>query len=326
MNAIIRPLLLVLALLPAPFVAAQALDEPVRLRLSLDPDGRVHLSTEAEPALPPSLRAAPLPIPGAARNQRNPGWGRIALQLESTATDPLATPSPCLVNDSLHLRHLRGCETATWIGLPGAVGSSELTLRLDHQASGFGVDLSYGLGWLETGDRLADAGGWLGLGQLSEAAASLLLPGWLGPTLSEIDRRSERLGVGAHLWLGPQLRLELSYGHDQRPGDWLRTGIVPSIMPWTPGTEDSLSLGIGYGRFQGALTGRQWRPDAATGISSEPGLDTLDLGFSWRMPWNAELEFGARNLIVRPQRPDTAKSGPEQGDLRTPYIRYHQDL
>ena len=324
MNAIIRPILLCLALLPAPFAAAQALDEPVRLRLSLDPDGRVHLSTEAEPALPPSLRAAPLPVLDVSSRQRNPGWGRIALELNAAAADSSGGPSPCLINDSPHLRHLRGCEPAAWTGLPGAVPGTELVLRLDH-GSGVGVDLSYGLGWLETGHRLADAGAWLGLGQISEAAASLLLPGWVGPTLGEIDRRSERLGVATYLWLGPQLRLDLAYAHTDGPGDWLRTGGQAAALPWLPGSEDSLSFGVGYGRFQGALTGRQWRADTVIG-NANTGMDSLDLGFSWRMPWNAELEFGARNLIVRPQRPDAAKPGPDQGDLRTPYIRYHQDL
>lgn len=323
MKAIIRPLLLVLALLPAPFVCAQALDEPVRLRLSLDPDGRVRLSTDADPALPPSLRASPLPVPQASGGNRNPGWGRVALEL-ATTTHESGGPSPCLVNDSLHLSRLRGCEPPAYLGLPGAVGGTEILLRLDND-NGLGMDLSYGLGWLDTGNHLADAGGWLSLGQLSEAAASLLLPGWIGPTLGEIDQRRERLGVSTYLWLGQQLRLDLAYSHTQGPNGWLLMGDSPSATPWLPGSENSLSFGIGYGRFQGALTGRQWRPDAAFSTPGA-GLDSLDLGFSWRMPWNAELEFGARNLIVRPQRPDPAKPGPEQGDLRTPYIRYHQDL
>lgn len=324
MKAIIRPLLFVLALLPAPFVCAQALDEPVRLRLSLDPDGRVRLSTDADPALPPSLRASPPPVPYAVGGHRNPGWGRVALQLTTATHEASSGATPCLTGDSLHLSRLRGCESPTYLGLPGAMGGAEVLLRLDND-SGFGVDLSYGLGWLETGSRLADTGSWLGLGQLSEAAASLLLPGWIGPTVGEIDRRSERLGVGAYLWLGPRLRLDLAYGHAQGPAGWLLMGDSPSTLPWLPGSEDSLSFGIGYGRFQGALTGRKWRPDATINAPGA-GQDSLDLGFSWRMPWNAELEFGARNLIVRPQRPDPAKPGPEQGDLRTPYIRYHQDL
>lgn len=324
MNAFFRPILLALALLPATFAVAQTVDEPVRLRLSLDPDGRVHLSTDAEPALPPSLRAAPLPYLGASPRERNPGWGRITLQVNAAAPDGGAGLSPCMVNDSLHLRRLRGCDSMKWIGLPGAVAGSELVLGIEHD-SGFGVDLSYGLGWLEGSHPLADAGNWLGLRQISEAAASLLLPGWIGPTLGEIDRRSENLGVATYFWLGPQLRLDLAYGHSNAPGDWLRTGGDVAALPWLPGSEDSLSFGIGYGRFQGALTGRQWRPDHINGIAGQ-GQDSLDLGFSWRMPWNAELEFGARNLIVRPQRSDPAKPGPDQGDLRTPYIRYHQEL
>jgi hypothetical protein len=324
MNAFLRPLLLALALLPATFAAAQTVGEPVRLRLSLDPDGRVRLSTEAEPALPPSLRASPLPALDLSGRERNPGWGRIALHVNAGATDGAPGLSPCLVGDSPHLRHLRGCDPANWLGLPGAMPGTGLVLGLEH-GSGFGVDFSYGLGWLEGGNHLSDLGDWLGLRQISAAAASLLLPGWIGPTLGEIDRRSETLGVATYFWLGPQLRLDLAYGHSTRPGDWLRTGGDAAALPWLPGSEDSLSFGIGYGRFQGALTGRQWRPDALTGLAAE-GQDSLDLGFSWRMPWNGELEFGARNLIVRPQRQDPAKSGPDQGDLRTPYIRYHQEL
>lgn len=324
MNAILRPLLLLtLAVMLAPVAAAQGGgDEPVRLRLSLDPDGRVRLSTDSEPVLLPSPQLAPQPLPGLTARQR-PVWGGVSLVIEAGQPDG-GLPAPCLINDSLHLRRLHGCEPVTWVGLPGAIASEGgVVLRLERPDLGVGFDLNYGLGWLATGNRLADAGAWMGLGQLQEAATATLLPGWIGPALGKLEP-GRHLGLATYLWLGQQLRLDLAFGHSEGLGDWLRTGNDPGLLPWLPGSENSLSFGIGWGRFQGAVTGRQWRPDLIPGIGPLRGQESLDLGFSWRMPWNAELEFGARNLIVRPQRPDPAK--PDQGDLRTPYIRYHQEL
>ena len=49
---------------------------------------------------------------------------------------------------------------------------------------------------------------------------------------------------------------------------------------------------------------------------------TLDLGVSWRTPWAGVLSVGAQNILSAPvNSPRDA-----DGQARTPYIQYRQDL
>lgn len=312
----------VLGAFMAPWASAQS-DEPVRLRLALDHEGRVHLSTEpVEPAvLPPSLNAAPLPTPGTYHPSLAPMSG-IAIDLSASGQELL--PAGCLSPaGGLSGIGTFGCDPAGYGGLPGAVQSGDIVIRFDS-ASAYGFDVSYGLGWLDEGaGTFAHEAGLAG--------GSILLPGWVGPGLAQPDWRSERVGVGGYLWLGPELRLSLGLDHASGPLAMFQVDPVTGVAgiaglaasPWLAGgQEDSLSIALGTRRFQGTITGRQLRPDnAGEGLS----LDSLDLGFSWRMPWRAALEFGARNLIVKPRKADEARQ-PAEGDLRVPYVRYHQEL
>jgi hypothetical protein len=55
----------------------------------------------------------------------------------------------------------------------------------------------------------------------------------------------------------------------------------------------------------------------------------LDLGLSWRTPWQGTLSFGAKNLVVSGKPPtyldpETASDAVDQ--QRVPYVRYQQDL
>jgi len=305
MTRFARLLIALATALPAGAVTAAGADDSVRLRLALDPDGRVRLSTESPNYAPPPLRQQPLPMIAPAGLQRP----ALAIDLRGSSSAP-ASIGPCLTGRPAALGQVGACDAVGWAGLPGAVASSDLVIDLgaDQRA---GLTLSFGLDWLERADRPALAFGPAGLPQL--------LPGRERRPRPFEPLRSERVGLGGFLWLAPELRLSLGLEH----AEGSLALYQDAAAPWALGQRDSLSLGLAWGRFQGGLIGRRVRPDSALdGI----GQDALDLGFSWRMPWNAAFEFGARNLITRPAKPDPSEALPEQGDLRTPYLRYHQDL
>jgi hypothetical protein len=306
---------LLLAAMSATSAFAQRVDEPIRLRLALDPDGSVRLSADPLPNAPPPLLRAALPRLSPADPNLPP---RLAIDL--SASRPEAGGAvPCLSEGLLRLAPLAGCDTAGYGGLPGAIAGSEVLLTIDT-GRGYGFNLDYGLDWL-AGPELTDGlGQWLAFGELDGSTAATLLPGWIGPVLGDVRIGSERVGLGGFLWLGPDLRLDLGLQHAEGSALLFDPG---AAAPWSQASQDSVSLGLRYGRFHGGVIGRELRPDQAYG-----GVPTrsLDLGVSWRMPWRAAIEFGARNLIVRPQATDADEAKPDQGDLRTPYLRYHQEL
>ena len=55
----------------------------------------------------------------------------------------------------------------------------------------------------------------------------------------------------------------------------------------------------------------------------------LDLGFSWRLPWQGVISVGAQNLVTHGKPPrllDPAAEETTESFSRVPYVRYHQDL
>ncbi len=323
MRIVSRLIAAALAACSATVAFAQAIDEPVRLSLALDQNGRLHLSTEPLLHHTPSLNAARLPSLSGAQGSLVPTANSVAIDFRAASADR----APCTLSSSglARFNSLGGCEWAGYGGLPGAVSSGDIALHLgSDRAAGF--NLSYGLDWIQS-PTSGGIGHWLSLGELPQAAASLLLPGWLGPVMGEANLRAERFGLGGFIWLGPDLRVNL--GYEQSQGSLALLAVDPlqalSALPGQTAHQDSLSIGLNYGRLQGVLTGRQLRPDSPVigGLGSQ---NSLDLGFSWRMPWNAALEFGARNLIVRPKATERTEAEIDESDLRVPYLRYHQEL
>ncbi len=93
--------------------------------------------------------------------------------------------------------------------------------------------------------------------------------------------------------------------------------------------QQSLSLGVDSGSLSGRITGRMLQPTMGAGNTTLMGANrrwtTIDLGVTWRLPWQGELRFGAHNLWSSGQAPMPAE-GPEPDQSRIPYVQYHQDL
>jgi hypothetical protein len=92
--------------------------------------------------------------------------------------------------------------------------------------------------------------------------------------------------------------------------------------------QKALSFGIDRGPLSGSIVGRTMQPEAGL-----PGAgyqdrhwNSIDLGVTWRLPWQGQLSVGAQNLWSSGSGAAITPMGPEPDQSRTPYVQYHQDL
>lgn len=197
--------------------------------------------------------------------------------------------------------------------------AGSLTWGSEEASVTFGLDLSRGQ--LDAVEALS---GPLGLGANPIGSWSLgshrIAPA-LGGLLS--DYRQDRVGVDSQFRLGQEGWLSLggSLARAQLlPGDGL---LLPGAHAWH---SNEIVLGGGWGAFSGAITSR------VIEVPGQPGQSTaLDIALSWRMPWQAQITVGARQLSGGSADPDDpfgvrGLDGRNDGEDRVPYVRYKQDL
>lgn len=92
----------------------------------------------------------------------------------------------------------------------------------------------------------------------------------------------------------------------------------------------ALSFGIQHGDVSTSIVGRTMQPEPGTGVPGMLNADrrwnSIDLGVTWRLPWQGSLSFGAQNLWSSGNAANTPAGPPEPDQSRTPYVQYHQDL
>jgi len=171
------------------------------------------------------------------------------------------------------------------------------------------IDLSYGLSWLKSTLPLTAPDGGFDLLSPPEVGAGLgLLP-------RLVDERSAMFARGR--WRFDQdSALDLTASYARLHGSRMAGAALPDVDL----DQLSLSLGLDVGSLRGAIVGHVLRSDDP--LLAGRRWTTLDLGISWRTPWAGELSVGAQNLLAKPA------SAPRDGDgqARTPYIQYRQDL
>jgi len=92
--------------------------------------------------------------------------------------------------------------------------------------------------------------------------------------------------------------------------------------------QKSLSFGMDSGAVSGRIIGRVIQPEtgaAASQLGPEHRWTTIDLGVTWRLPWQGALSFGAQNVWSSGEAPKP-KEGPKPDQSRIPYVQYHQDF
>lgn len=90
----------------------------------------------------------------------------------------------------------------------------------------------------------------------------------------------------------------------------------------------AISFGVDHGPISGTLVGRSMQPMAGVpgnGYAPDRRWNSIDLGVTWRLPWQGSLSVGAQNLWSSGAATNTP-AGPEPDQSRTPYVQYHQDL
>jgi hypothetical protein len=181
----------------------------------------------------------------------------------------------------------------------------------------FGIDLGLALSWLEPAlpRSLVPA--------LSSALPTVAVPGSSNlPRLvipaHSLGRFSDSAQFGARAsWYfsGSQsLDLGASIGRIRLSPD-----LAGSRPLWQ---QKALSLGLGSDTVSASITGRIYNPLRGTLGTDAQRWTGIDLGLTWHTPWQAELSFGAQNVLTSP--PLTGSEANSQA--RTPYVQYQQDL
>ena len=219
-----------------------------------------------------------------------------------------------------YLDALANC-AATDCGAASASAWSRSTLTgllgLGWSPPDSGLDLSYGLSWLQSQSSNPTFG--------DIASGAMLGPSFTLPGALPYSLASETSVYARGRWQferGPALDLGASYGRGYLSTMGMSGGIGTGnpLLPGIDLNQLSLSLGLDAGSLRGAIIGHVISSD-------DPALagkrwTTLDLGVSWRTPWSGELSIGAQNLWAAPTRSPLDA----ENQARTPYIQYRQDL
>lgn len=253
------------------------------------------------------------PLTGGALSEPGPiSWYLMG----GEATDPSGLRWQA--NNGFHVDALLGqnqsvlptlCGLACDVGRPGGTSGS---LGLGWMSPEGGLDLSYGLSWLQTRDA-APAFQGIGAGAGNPV---LTLPQSLSSGL-----QSQTALFARGRWRFDEdtaLDIGATYGRGSTlPYATLGGGALPGIDI----DQLSLSLGVDAGSLRGAIVGHVLRSDDPLLIGKK--WTALDLGVSWRTPWRGEISVGAQNLWSAPL---DAPRDTDPNQARTPYIQYRQDL
>ena len=196
------------------------------------------------------------------------------------------------------------CDSSRLGGVTGSLG-------LGWMSADGGLDLTYGLSWLQSRDV---ASGFQGIGA---GVPVLTLP----ETLTSAGLQSETALFARGRWHfddDTAFDIGASYGR----GSTLPYGTLGSSLPGIDIDQLSLSLGVDAGSLRGAIVGHVLRSDDPLIVGKK--WTTLDLGVSWRTPWRGEISVGAQNLWSAPL--DVQRDNTDPAQARTPYIQYRQDL
>lgn len=278
------------------------------------------LSPEPEPGNPLDRLLPRRPVlPGVGLGVSLDNGQRLRVSLSPDTNTGLAL----LCNQGIHVAMSLGalgqqCLLAQVGGASDALLPSSragATLDANWQSADGGLDLSFGLSWLDSPLRDSQPELW-GHDSTTNPNFGAIVPHLLPVDLGELSQR--QLHWQGNLLLGEQRWVSLggTFGSQQLDS------LLGKPVRWDSAT---VTLGVGFGGLSGRLTGRLIELPAGQGNTS-----ALDLGFSWRTPWQGELSFGAQNVLN--QAPDSSKwpttelPALEVPGGRTPYVRYKQDL
>lgn len=171
------------------------------------------------------------------------------------------------------------------------------------------LDLSYGLSWLRSPVTAP------GVGALLNPLPAFNVGS--GPQWSTLMAEESALFARGRWHFDQGAALDLTASVGRLHGSPTAGALLPSSVDLD---QLSLSLGLDVGSLRGAIVGHVLSSDDP--LLAGKRWTTLDLGISWRTPWAGVLSVGAQNILSAPvNSPRDA-----DGQARTPYIQYRQDL
>ena len=186
-----------------------------------------------------------------------------------------------------------------------------------------GVDLSYGLSWLRRDITTLPSTNLTPAWDLLSGSGTGILPTLIIPGAELANIQNSGVSALTHWRLnddGETLNLGASLGRVQLSG-------IGNI-PLANFNQATVGLGLHYGSFSGTVIGRVLGP--ADPINGTQRWSGLDLGISWRTPWQGEFSVGAQNLWSSGSLPTLAEPASareiDPNQARVPYVQYHQDL
>ncbi len=194
--------------------------------------------------------------------------------------------------------------------------SRQSELRAGLEWTGGPVSLTASLGFADTLAPLAGS-----LNPLGSLPVWLLDEGLrtdpsLAGSAAEISTRD--LAVGGSWRVNSSVSVQFHGSHGE-----LSTQ-VPASSTRVDAEQTVLGFGITSGSLRGTVTGQRLVPKSP--LRSGEQLTALDLGVSWRTPWQGELTVGARELSRSDAPLQDPAAAAKASEERTPYVQYRQDL
>jgi hypothetical protein len=182
------------------------------------------------------------------------------------------------------------------------------------------LDLSYGMSWFR--HDVAPGAASLPTLDIFGAIGNSSFPTLLIPGLDTSNvQNTELSALGRWRFDGPtSLDLGASLGR-------LQLYAPAGSTPLTSLNQAAVTFGLRYGSFSGDVRGHVLGPADAFGSNSR--WAGLDIGFSWRTPWQGQFRVGTQNLWSSGTVPNLSEPGAREVDAnqaRIPYVQYHQDL
>lgn len=189
--------------------------------------------------------------------------------------------------------------------------------------SNLGLDISYNMSWLNTAGNLllrsapttTDLFALVTDDPIASALPNLVIPGAVAYT----SGLGMTFGAHAHWW--PSIDDTVDIGASMSRIQLNAQGGAALSFNQT-----ALSLGLNHGALSGLIIGRVLTP--AESINSTQRWSAIDLGVSWRTPWQGQLSIGTQNLWSSSPPPLSLAPAHDfdVGQARMPYVQYHQDL
>jgi hypothetical protein len=144
------------------------------------------------------------------------------------------------------------------------------------------------------------------------------------PTLTFLNGAGKQTGLNLQAALDSNLgRFGLGLDFAKTPIALASAGGFPAARS-TQLNESSLNF-----NWLGESFGTQLSTRISELAGSRRAWGGIDLGLTWRTPWQGTLTFGAKNLVVSGKPPtylDPERASDAVDQERVPYVRYQQDL